>query len=414
MSPHDVEALLARVLADTPEEMDRERCHGRLRELSRLRSVLGAEEIRTTRRLKALAEEGRCGPAEAALGDHGGHSDRAAGQAADREEIADALPGFEGALSDGEVTAGHLDALGAAVKMLSAHQELVEEFRSHEDELLGHAAREKVDTFRTRCRTLAKSLIARADAASGDKELERQRKRSNVRTWTDKTTGMFHLHAEVDPERGAVLDRQLQLELARLRAEDQQTGDEPIAYMQLKVNALLAAVSKTGDGTPARPELVVHVDWQWLLDAMRDDGLCETVDGVRLPPETVRRMACDSDVLPAVMGGDGVVKDMGRAARTATPAQRNRLSTMHATCGHPGCRVAFSKCRIHHVRFWGVLGLTDEDNLLPLCEKHHRLVHEGGWKLEMTADRVATWWLPDGTLYHRGTAIDRRDHVTAA
>lgn len=414
MSPQDVEALLATVLAETPDEMDREWCNRRLRDLSRLRSVLDGEEIRTTRRLKVLAGEGRSGPAAAALGEHGGHSDRGAGDAADREEIADALPEFEDALSDGEVSAGHLDALGAAVKMLSAHPELVEEFMSQEAELLRHAAQEKVDAFRARCRKLAKSMIARADVAAGDKELERQRKRSNVQTWTDKTTGMFHFRAELDPERGAILDRSLQLELARLRAEDQDTGDEPTAYMQLKVNALLASVSKTGDGAPARAELVVHADWQWLLGAMNDSGMCETVDGVPLPAETVRRMACDCHVLAAVMGGDGLVKDMGRGARTATPAQRNRLSTMHATCGHPECRVGFSKCRIHHVRFWGLLGQTDEDNLLPLCEKHHHLVHEGGWKLDMTPDRVATWWLPDGTLYYRGTTIDRRDHLAAA
>ena len=234
-----------------------------------------------------------------------------------------------------------------------------------------------------------------------------------MRTWTDKTTGMFHLHAELDPERGAKLDRQLQLELARLCSADQETGDDPTAYMQLKVNALLASASNTGDGVPARPELVVHLDIQWLYGAMRDRGMCETVDGVPLPAETVRRMACDCVILPALMRGDGLVKDMGRGARTATPAQRQRLSTMHATCAHPGCRVGFSKCRIHHVQFWGLLGPTDEDNLLPLCEKHHHLVHEGQWRLEMTPDRVATWRLPDGTVYHRGSTINRRDHLVA-
>ena len=414
MSPLEVGALLATVLAESPDELDREGCHRRLRDLCRLRNVLGGEEIRTTRRLKALAEQGRCEPAEAALGDHGGLSGRDAGRAADREEIAGSLPGFEDALSDGEVTAGHLDALAAAVQMLAAHPELVEEFRCHEEDLLGHAAGENVDVFRRRCRTLAKSLIARSDAAAGAKELERQRQRSTVRTWTDKTTGMFHLHAELDPQRGAIVDRHLQLELARLRAEDQATGDQPTAFMQLKVNALVAAVSTSGDGTPAPPELVVHVDWQWLLDEMADNQLCETVDGVPLPVDTVRRLACDAEVLPAVMGGDGLVKDMGRSTRTATPAQRRRLSAMYATCGHRRCRVAFSKCRIHHLRFWGHLGPTDEDNLIPLCDKHHHLVHEGGWTLEMTADRVATWWLPNGTLYHRGPTINRRDQVAAA
>jgi hypothetical protein len=87
---------------------------------------------------------------------------------------------------------------------------------------------------------------------------------------------------------------------------------------------------------------------------------------------------------------------------------------MYATCGHRGCKVAFSKCRIHHIRFWGLHGPTDEDNLIPLCDKHHHLVHEGGWTLQMTPDRVATWRLPDGTVYFQGPTINRRDQVAAA
>ena len=57
MGPPDVEALLARLLAAVPEELDRDGCNSRLRDLSRLRSWLGADELRTTRQLKALAAE---------------------------------------------------------------------------------------------------------------------------------------------------------------------------------------------------------------------------------------------------------------------------------------------------------------------------------------------------------------------
>jgi hypothetical protein len=405
MGPPDVEAPLARLAAAAPEELDRDGCNARLRDLSKLRSWLGADELRTTRQLKALAAQGRAEPVEAALSNNGGHSASEARDTSDREEIADALPGFEDALADGAVTAGHLDALAAAVKLLAAHPELVEQFEAREPELLGFAVSDGVDGFRKRCRHLAKSLIAVSDA---DDELERQRARSSVKSYVDTKTGMWHLHAELDPVRGAIVDRHLQAVLARLQAQDQQTGDQPVPYMQLKVDALVTAISTTGDGMPSRPELVVHVD----LDALRDNmvGLCETVDGVELPVATVRRLACDAGILPAVMGGDGLVKDMGRATRTATPAQRARLAAMHATCGHPGCRVPYSRCRIHHVTFWGEhLGPTDEDNLLPVCDKHHHLVHEGGGTLEMTPDRVATWRLPDGTTYWTGSTIDRHD-----
>jgi hypothetical protein len=53
------------------------------------------------------------------------------------------------------------------------------------------------------------------------------------------------------------------------------------------------------------------------------------------------------------------------------------------------------------------------DNLLPLCERHHHLVHEGGWTLTMTAGRVATWSRPDGAVHHSGQTIDRTGHQVA-
>ena len=79
---------------------------------------------------------------------------------------------------------------------------------------------------------------------------------------------------------------------------------------------------------------------------------------------------------------------------------------MHRTCAHPDCTVAFSACDIHHIRWWGEHhGPTDIDNLLPVCDRHHHLVHEGGWTLTMTSDRIATWTRPDGTIHWTGTTI---------
>jgi hypothetical protein len=35
-------------------------------------------------------------------------------------------------------------------------------------------------------------------------------------------------------------------------------------------------------------------------------------------------------------------------------------------------------------------------------------VHEGGWKLDMTPDRVGTWTRPDGVVFWTGSLLDRR------
>jgi len=80
---------------------------------------------------------------------------------------------------------------------------------------------------------------------------------------------------------------------------------------------------------------------------------------------------------------------------------------MHRTCIGPTCDVPFEACQIHHVIPWEEGGATDLSNLAPLCANDHHLVHEGGWKLTITSDRIATWSRPDGTVYHTGSTIDR-------
>ena len=79
---------------------------------------------------------------------------------------------------------------------------------------------------------------------------------------------------------------------------------------------------------------------------------------------------------------------------------------MYRTCGHPGCTVRFADCEIHHVIDWDHHGPTDLANLLPLCTRHHHLVHEGGWRLTLHPDRTITLHRPDGTLYFEGSTVD--------
>jgi hypothetical protein len=86
---------------------------------------------------------------------------------------------------------------------------------------------------------------------------------------------------------------------------------------------------------------------------------------------------------------------------------------MYRTCAHPHCDVAFDHCQIHHVTPWEQLGLTDLENLLPLCSKHHHLVHEGRWQLTLQPDRTITLQRPDGTHYYTGRTNNRRPNQPA-
>lgn len=162
------------------------------------------------------------------------------------------------------------------------------------------------------------------------------------------------------------------------------------------------------------PEICVVTTLDRLIEDGCDHGLCETSDGTMLPAASLRRMLCDALVYPVVLGGEGELVDSGRRERTVNRAQRRALRAMHRTCAHPGCAVGFDSCRIHHVRWWTRdRGPTDIDNLLPLCESHHHVVHEGGWSLTMTPDRVATWIRPDGTVWITAATVDRSHDVLA-
>jgi hypothetical protein len=134
----------------------------------------------------------------------------------------------------------------------------------------------------------------------------------------------------------------------------------------------------------------------------------ETNDGVPLPPETIRRMCCDADIIPIVLNGHGATTDVGRSRRVATANQRRALRAMYRTCGFPGCDVRYADCEIHHVIEWiKQRGPTNLDNLLPLCNRHHHLVHEGAWHLTLHQDRTVTVHRPDGTLHtHNYTTIN--------
>ena len=142
------------------------------------------------------------------------------------------------------------------------------------------------------------------------------------------------------------------------------------------------------------PEICVHIDYDTMLNGLHELSVCETADGIPLPPETVRRLACEAAIVPIVLNGAGEVLNCGREHRVANRAQRRALRAMYRTCGYPGCDVTFDRCDIHHVIEWLRYGSTDLDNLLPLCSRHHHLVHEGRWRLTLDKHRVSPFTDP--------------------
>ena len=131
----------------------------------------------------------------------------------------------------------------------------------------------------------------------------------------------------------------------------------------------------------------------------------EDADGLRVSAETARRVACDAGAVVMRHAADGSVLDVGRKTRTIPPALRRALLARDRQCRFPGCNAR--RCDAHHVEHWADGGPTRLDNLVLLCRRHHRAVHEEGFLVRMGASDDATFCWPDGRPFPAVAAAPR-------
>jgi hypothetical protein len=103
--------------------------------------------------------------------------------------------------------------------------------------------------------------------------------------------------------------------------------------------------------------------------------------GPQVTAETSKRICCDSFIIPILTGKMGEPLDIGRKTRTIPPAMRRALNMRDQGCRFPGCTHRYFTDG-HHVKHWSKGGDSSLDNLVLLCRRHHRLVHEGDFACE--------------------------------
>ena len=139
------------------------------------------------------------------------------------------------------------------------------------------------------------------------------------------------------------------------------------------------------DSHGTRTRVVVTIDHDTLIAGVlaAAQTLPVTGDGLDLPPGVVRRLACDAEVIPVLLGAHGEVLDVGRATRTVTVPIWNALVVRDRHCAFPGCHQPPVMCHAHHIRHWADHGETELDNLLLLCGHHHRVIHHTPWEIRI-------------------------------
>lgn len=371
------------------------------RSVARLQAFVDHTKVQIARRGRVLAEQGDTSSNHVLI-DEGRCTGADAKATNGRDRVCGNLPEFEDALAGGEVTGAHLDALAHHTRGLTDEErsdvaaiadELIADATSQPPALFDRSVKGRIDAIRDQHRP-----------GSDADELERQRSASDVKRWTERDTGMKQTLISLDPLRDASLWNVIDHHLTRLRHDSTNEG-RPFADLQ--VEAVLAAVS-AGPESVRVPEIVVHTDGTTMCHGCHDETLCETVDGDPVPVDTMQRWCCEAVLRAVIVRPDGTVDQLCAERRTASRQQRRMLAAMYRTCAHPHCEIGFSRCRIHHVEWFTRGGRTVLANLLPLCETHHHLVHEGGWNLMIDADRSVTWVRPDGTIWHIDSGPSRR------
>lgn len=227
----------------------------------------------------------------------------------------------------------------------------------------------------------------------------------HIRTDED---GMVVIQARLPAETGAVLRRALDAAGALLYDSARRQRDEPGAddtAEQRRADALgvvaehaLSRGLDTGSRGD-RYQVVVHVDAETLAE---NSGAGQSVleDGTRVSAEMSRRLACDCALVVMRHDASGRALDVGRKKRSISPALRRALEHRDHGCRFPGCGLRL--CDAHHVEHWADGGPTKLGNLILLCRRHHRTVHEEGMRVSV---------LPNGEI--RFTRRDGRQLLAA-
>lgn len=237
-------------------------------------------------------------------------------------------------------------------------------------------------------------IAALAARAKGEDDTEKPKQGSLK--WTDADDGALKYWGKLygeDAERfRSGIERTIERECSPAPGDPREPFDKRAA----DALALLCGAGLSEMPRLDRANVNVHVRYS------PEAGFSTAILGndVAISAQVFERHCCDGRIRIIFEDADGRPRAWTEARSPSWPMEEAvRRRDVH--CRWPGCR---RKCgQVHHIVWASKCGKTIYDNLALLCWFHHRLVHEGGWKLTGTA-----WSLeirrPNGSLFAEGLA----------
>jgi hypothetical protein len=141
----------------------------------------------------------------------------------------------------------------------------------------------------------------------------------------------------------------------------------------------------------AKPRISLTMAFADLRDKL---GTAVLETGEHLSATAVRRLACDADLFPIVLGPAGEVLDVGRMQRLVTAAIWKALVARDKHCRFPGCTRPPIACDAHHIQHWIDGGVTSLANMVLLCAAHHAIIHNTPWQVRINPHDSRPEFLP--------------------
>ena len=293
------------------------------------------------------------------------------------------------ALSAGEVSTEHASVIASATSKLppgltgeqreTVEHHLVDKARTLDPDQLRRVARRALEAVERDRAT----VDAHEDVALRDEETAALAK--SRLTLHDNGDGTVSGHFTV-PTLAAmvlrkVLDAMTSPRRGRPGATSAQVGDrrvdrDPARERGLAFATLLERLPVDHLHGKVAATVVVKIDLDALQGQLRAAGL-DTGDLVSAAE--VRRLACGAGLVPAVLGGQSQVLDLGRSKRLFSETQRVAGALRHTSCAADGCDVPYAWTEAHHRDPWHADGRTDLHLMVPLCGFHHRRIHDPGF-----------------------------------
>ncbi|MFF1609033.1 DUF222 domain-containing protein [Amycolatopsis sp. NPDC058278] len=209
-----------------------------------------------------------------------------------------------------------------------------------------------------------------------------------------KRTGVWELNGTFDDETGTRTNALLDSLAERRTTDDgpdhrtlpQRYGDAFSDAVDLALNSPDLPM-QAGE----RAHVMVAVS---LADLRTGVGTATLGDTGEMTAAEARVHACDSMLIPAVLGDKSEPLNLGRLRRLISAGLRRALYLRDRGCAFPGCHRPPRHCQGHHIRHWADGGPTNLTNLVLMCAHHHRLLHRSGWEVRIAPDGLPEFLPP--------------------